>query len=62
MTNYSRIDMAFEIYKSMVSNGRDWGFHFEGIQDYDRACEKMAKISFMLADTFTKEVKNNIKE
>jgi len=50
MTNFSRIEMAFEIYKSMISDGSFY-YHSQ-IPDENRA-----KRCFEIADAFIKEAK-----
>jgi hypothetical protein len=57
MTDFSRIEMAFEVYKNMISDAEYWDFKFKDLNDYENKCKKCAKKSFILVDIFIEEAK-----
>ena len=63
MTNFSRIEMAFEIYKSMINNSTYYNVHTEDVRGYlrdsnDCSVRELARKAFLLADVFIEETKH----
>jgi hypothetical protein len=54
MTNFSRIEMAFELYKQIITNGN----YYNVFTDDDYRLRNTVKLSFKLADAFIEETKH----
>lgn len=55
MTDYSRIEMAFELYKEMINRDNYSLIKYEEVDTWFTG--KTAKIAFGLADVFIEEIK-----